>query len=389
MILRLQTKEIEKSLDSIQKIHIIYGPRQAGKTTVLKSISEKLTSRGQKPIFLNCDLKEHFSAINTTSKSELTQLLKNSTHILIDEAQRLDNPGLTLKIIHDEFPDIKVIATGSSSFKLKNQLSDALTGRYIDFNLYPLSFKEIVSDLTYGEEIPDAIVRQTANQILSTTLLYGQYPGVYTEKTSDLKQKFLEKIIESYLFNDILSFHKIKYSEVLLNLTRAIAYQIGSEVNENELSKRLKVDRKTIVKYLDLLEQTFVITKVYPFSKNPRREIGKNYKIFFIDLGLRNALIGDFHPLEVRQDLGALWENFIAVERMKKFANKNVSLKYNFWRTFSGAEVDWIENKINVETEAFEFKYGSNSISRGGKNFEEEYKTKVTLINKDNFFDYI
>lgn len=388
MIPRLQIERIEKSLKSVQKIHIIYGPRQAGKTTVLKSISEKLTSQGQKPVFLNCDIKEHFSAINTTSKSELAQLLKNSTHILIDEAQRLDNPGLTLKIIHDEFPDVKVVATGSSSFKLKNQLSDALTGRYVDFNLYPLSFREIVNDLTINES-NSVVIKQSANQILNSILLYGEYPGVYTEKTSDLKQNFLEKIIESYLFNDILSFHKIKYSEVLLNLTRAIAYQIGSEVNENELSKRLKVDRKTIVKYLDLLEQTFVIKKVYPFSKNPRREIGRNYKIFFIDLGLRNALIGDFHPLEVRQDLGCLWENFIAMERIKKFANKNVSLKYNFWRTFSGAEVDWIENKINLKTEAFEFKYGTNSISKGGKNFENEYKTKVTLINKDNFLKFI
>ena len=385
MIPRIQVKLIEDSLNSIKKIHIIYGPRQAGKTTVLKSIAEKLIQEDQKPLFLNCDLKEHISVINTTSITDLTKLLKDNTHILIDEAQRLDNPGLTLKIIYDEFPTIKVLATGSSSFKLKNQLSDALTGRYVDFNLYPLSFQEIINETN----TPSMILKQSANQLLTPILLYGLYPGVYTEKTSDLKQKFLEKIIESYLFNDILSFHKIKYSDVLLNLTRALAYQIGSEVNENELSKRLKVDRKTVVKYLDLLEQTFVIIKVYPFSKNPRREIGRNYKVYFIDLGLRNALIGDFHPLEVRQDLGSLWENFIAIERIKKSANENASLKYNFWRTFSGAEVDWIENKINIETQAFEFKYGSNSVSKGAKNFELKYKTNVTLINQDNFLDWI
>jgi len=388
MIPRIQVRHIENSLSTTKKIHIVYGPRQAGKTTILKSILEKLINTNQNPIFLNCDLKEHISVINTTSITDLTKLLKGNTHILIDEAQRLDNPGLTLKIIYDQFPDVKVLATGSSSFKLKNQLSDALTGRYLDFNLYPLAFREVISELTDTNTSPE-IIKQSANQILNSILLFGLYPGVYTEKTPDLKQKFLEKIIESYLFNDILSFHKIKYSEVLLNLTRALAYQIGSEVNENELSKRLKVDRKTISKYIDLLEQTFVIIKVHPFSKNPRREIGRNYKIYFIDLGLRNALIGDFHPLEVRQDVGFLWENFIAVERIKKFANQNMFLKYNFWRTFSGAEVDWIENKINATTNAFEFKYQSNSISRGAKNYEKEYKTKVNVINRENFLEYI
>ena len=387
MIPRLEVKIIEDSLKTVRKIHIIYGPRQAGKTTVLKSIMTKLIDNGDNPILLNCDLKEHFNSINTTSLTEITQLLKDSTHILIDEAQRLDNPGLTLKIIHDEFPDVKVIATGSSSFKLKNQLSDALTGRYVDFNLFPLSFNEILNDVV--KAVSPVIVKQSALQILSSLLLYGQYPGVYTEKTTNLKQKFLEKIVESYLFNDILSFHNIKYSEVLLNLTKAIAYQIGSEVNENELSKRLKVDRKTIVSYLNLLEQTFVIIKVYPFSKNPRREIGKNYKIYFVDLGLRNALIGDFNPLELRQDVGYMWENFMIIERIKKFANQNISLKYNFWRTFSGAEVDLIENKLNAPTEAFEFKYGTGVLSKGAKNFEVEYKTKVNLINQENFLGFV
>jgi len=387
MIPRLEEKVIEESLQIIDKIHIIYGPRQAGKTTILKSIERQLLDSGHHPIFLNCDLKEHFDAINNTSLTKLTQLLKDSTHILIDEAQRLDNPGLTLKIIHDELPHLKVLATGSSSFKLKNQLSDALTGRYVDFNLYPLSFREILNDASFSNSLP--IIQQSAFQILDSQLLYGQYPGVYTEKTTDLKQKFLEKIVESYLFNDILSFHRIKYSTVLLDLTKAIAYQIGSEINENELSKRLKVDRKTVVSYLNLLEQTFVIIKVHPFSKNPRREIGKNYKIYFVDLGLRNALIGDFNPVELRQDVGYLWENFMVIERIKKFANQNISLKYNFWRTFSGAEVDWIENKINAETEAFEFKYGSGSLSKGARNFTIEYTTKVNLINQTNFLDYL
>lgn len=388
MIPRILVKQIENSLKSVKKIHIIYGPRQAGKTTVLKSIQEKLIYNNQKPLFLNCDLKEHFSVINTTSLVELTKLLKDNTHILIDEAQRLDNPGLTLKIIYDQFPSIKVLATGSSSFKLKNQLSDALTGRYVDFHLFPFSFMEILNNATDKNQHP-SILKQSAHQLLTSVLLHGLYPGVYTEKTPDLKQKFLEKIIESYLFNDILSFHKIKYSEVLLNLTRALAYQVGSEINENELSKRLKVDRKTIVRYLDLLAQTFVITKVHPFSTNPRREIGRNYKIYFFDLGLRNALIGDFHPLEIRQDIGALWENFIAVERIKKFANQNISLKYNFWRTFNGAEVDWIEDITNTPIQAFEFKYRESNTTRGAKNFELKYKTKVNVINQNNFLDYI
>ena len=386
MIPRFNEKLILTSLKSSGKIILVLGARQVGKTTLVKDIAQKLENEGRKIIYLNCDLDEDISAINTTSKTVLEGLLSNVDILLIDEAQRLDNPGLTLKIIYDNFKQVKVLATGSSSFDLKNKLSDPLTGRYLDFTLYPLSFTEA---LQTEKENNEALLKGKANALLHQVMLYGLYPEVYLENTPEQKQALLERIVDSYLFKDILTFQRVKNSQAIKDLIKALAYQIGSEVNENELSNRLRIDRKTVASYLDVLEKAYVIVSVHPYSKNPRREIGSRYKVYFVDLGIRNALIGDFNSIHLRADAGFLWENFLLIERKKKFANVGQSVTSSFWRSYSGAEVDYVEKVMNKELRAFEFKYGIGTLSKGTNSFTNHYKIPVELVNNENYLGFI
>lgn len=385
MIPRLSENLILSSLKSSGKIILVLGARQVGKTTLVRDIAKKLEGEGKKILYLNCDLAEDSAAVNTNSRAVLERLLSGIDVLLVDEAQRLDNPGLTLKIIHDNFPKVQVLATGSSSFDLKNKLSDPLTGRYLDFTLYPFSFAEV---LPAGSD-NEVLAKNQADALLPQVILYGLYPEVYLSNTPEQKQAQLERIVDSYLFKDILTFQRVKNSQAIKDLTRALAYQIGSEVNENELSGRLKIDRKTVVSYLDILEKAYVIVSAHPYSKNPRREIGRNYKIYFTDIGIRNALIGDFNSLDLRDDAGFLWENFLFVERKKLFANKAMIVTSNFWRSYSGAEVDYIEKATNEKLKAFEFKYGRGSLSRGAGSFTREYGTKVQLVNQGNYLGFI
>lgn len=386
MILRLVEEVILKSLE-LKKIILILGARQVGKTTLIKRIQQQLAKSGKRILYLNCDNDEERNAVNTTSKVLLEKLMENTQVLLIDEAQRLENPGLTLKILYDNFQNSTIIVTGSSSFELKNKMSDALTGRYIDFTLFPLSFNEILSYQTTSQN--RVLKREYAQSLLPQVLLYGLYPEIYLQNRPENKELLLEKIIESYLFRDILSFQRIRNSQAVKDLAKALAYQVGSEVNENELATRLKIDRKTVVSYLDILEKAFVIVRVRPFSKNPRHEIGRNYKVYFADLGIRNALIGDFNPVAIRKDIGFLWENFLFIERMKVFANNAKTASLYFWRSYGGAEVDYIENLPNQKLAAYEFKYSDGRISRGAASFTKQYDTKVQLITTENFSDFI
>lgn len=358
---------VNNALEDTNKVVLLLGARQVGKTTLVES----LIKPGD--LFLNCDLEGHLEKINTTSFEKLQKNLSGIKRLFLDEAQNLDNPGLTLKILYDNFKDIRVLATGSSSFELKNRLSDALTGRYLDFELLPFSLSEVSHKDNYKYFVDDL-------------MLFGGFPEIFLEKTNTFKSNLLDKIIESYLFKDILAFNRIRNSQAIMELTQALAYQIGSEVNENELSNRLKIDRKTVISYLDVLEKSFVIRRVYPYSKNPRREIGRRYKVYFYDLGLRNALIGDFNPLNIRQDVGALWENFLFIERYKNINNHNIRAKQYFWRSYTGAEVDYIEDH---PLSAFEFKYSGKNISRGSKAFESAYKVRPKLINKENLSEFL
>lgn len=366
------------ALNELKKVVLIVGPRQAGKTTLLQSLKGIFESNNQRVAYLNCDLSEDLEKVDTSSLNLLSHLTQGTDYLFIDEAQRIDNPGLTLKIIHDNFPKVRVVATGSSSFELKNKISDALTGRYVDFHLFPLSLTEI-----------SAYENSTVPQSLTSDLmLYGGYPEIYLQKQPDLRRILLEKISQSYLFKDILAFSHIRHSEALINLARALAYQIGSELNETELANRLKIDRKTVLSYLDILEQAFVIRRLYPYSQNPRREIGRKYKVYFVDLGIRNSLIGDFNSLSVRNDTGVLWENFLILERWKNLqASPVLPPQTYFWRSYNGSEIDYLEITGGVIS-PWEFKYSpSASLSSGAKVFEKLYHTKIKKVDSKNYLD--
>jgi len=386
MIPRLMENNIYQRLTSLHKAIILLGARQVGKTTLLKKLQKKLIDEGKRVRFLNCDLEEERQAINTTSRTLLDRLVDGIDVIFIDEVQRLNSPGLTLKILVDLYPNLMILVTGSSSYELRNQLNDALTGRYVDFILYPLALSEIIKNTQTGSD--PAYVYSTANTLLSDVLSYGFYPEVYLEPNPSTKQLLLTKIVESYLFKDILAFHRIRYSQAIVDLARALAYQIGSEVNENELSRRLKIDRKTILSYIEILEKAFVVKRLHPFSRNPRREIGKQSKIYFLDLGVRNSLVNDFNKLELRQDQGAIWENFLVVERWKLYSNFEMNVQSRFWRSYSGAEVDFIEEFHRDSIKPYEFKLSSMK-SKKGSAFYNEYGVEVEVINKENYLDFI
>ncbi len=377
MIPRLVQEKILTVTKSLNKAILILGPRQAGKTVVLKSLKTQFEALAKKTIYFNCDLAEDLEKIDTNAITLLSRITSGIDYILIDEAQRMRNPGLTIKIIHDNMPNVQVIATGSSSFELKNKISDAMTGRYLDFYLLPLSMREIIAkDLPVKAEL-----------LASDLMLYGAYPEVYLQNQPDLKKVMLSKIIESYLFKDILAFSKIRNSRAIQDLTRALAYQVGGEMNENELASRLKIDRKTLLSYLEILEQAFVIYRLFPYSQNPRREIGRKYKVYFVDLGIRNSLIGDFSSLNLRSDLGALWENFLVIERIKKLGGFGAFLQTYFWRSYNGSEVDWVEVDGSIKS-AWEFKYNQRaSLSRGAGVFSTTYQTPVESVNSQNFLD--
>lgn len=379
MIPRFVQENVMKAIDETNKVVLLLGPRQAGKTTLLGHLAQGERSRGRRTVYLNCDVAEDLSSINTTAKTMLAALVKRADLLLIDEAQRLDDPGLTLKILHDQFPRVRVIATGSSSFDLKNATSEAMTGRYLDFMLYPLSFAEIARYQKPAE----------AGYLLPDLLLYGGYPDIYLEAQPGVKWTFLEKIVESYLFRDVLALRRVRNPKAAQDLARALAYQVGSEVNENELAGRVGIDRKTLLSYLDVLEKAFVIVRLYPYARNLRREIGRRYKVYFVDVGVRNALIGDFNALTLRSDAGALWENFLVMERRKRWASKGRTARSYFWRNYNGAEVDYLEIE-GPRIRAWEFKSGVGAtLGRGAVSFRTAYHTPVSVVDRGNFRDFI
>lgn len=386
MIPRLLHNSMLSKMFSLRKIILLLGARQVGKTTLLKGIQSELEKSGKRTRFINCDILEQMTAIDTTSLAQLDQIASGVDVIFIDEAQRLSNPGLTLKILYDNHPALFIFASGSSSFELSNKVSEPLTGRYIDFYLFPFSMHEILQTSRDGH---DPVYRKSiADSFIENLLKYGSYPEIFLEPDPSNKALLLNKLVESYLFKDILSYQRIRHSQSVIDLARALAYQIGSEVNENELSRRLKIDRKTVVSYLDILEKSFVVKRLFPFSRNPRREIGKQAKLYFTDLGIRNALINNFTKTDLRHDRGALWENFLIIERMKSFANQGMTKISHFWRSYNGGEVDYVEVE-GGKLHAFEIKSNSLSLSRGAESFSTVYATPVKLINQKNYPEFI
>ncbi|MCK4653073.1 MAG: ATP-binding protein, partial [Candidatus Cloacimonetes bacterium] len=324
-----------KWLLSPNKVIIIYGARRVGKTTLVKKFIEKITKQEEKILFVNGDDIIVRQYLESQSINKLKEFIGDSSLLIIDEAQYIRNVGLNLKLIIDNIQNIKVIATGSSSFDLSKDVGEPLTGRKYSLKMLPLA----------QIEISRIESRHETKANLDSRLIYGSYPEIVITKNNGKRKEYLREIVSSYLFKDILELEGIKHSSKLLQLLQLIAFQIGKEVSFNELGRQLGMSKNTVEKYLDLLEKVFIIFKRTGFSRNLRKEVTKNHRFYFYDNGIRNALIENFNPLTLRNDIGQLWENYIIGELFKKQEYSRKKANNYFWRTYDKKEIDLIEEK--------------------------------------------
>ena len=375
----IQRSVFEKIIKNLfrDKVILIFGTRRVGKTTLVKQISEQLSKESKKCIYLNCDLLSVKQSLETTNEQILKQKIDGYDVILIDEAQNVANIGQTLKIIHDEFPNTQVIATGSSSFDLANKTGEPLVGRNRSFVLYPFSVAEI----------SNATDSFTADANLDNFLRLGLYPNIFNLAENEAIDD-LENLVNGYLYKDVLAYENLKHSDQILKLLQCLALQIGAEVSFNELSNKLAISANTVKKYVDLLEKCYIIFTLPAFSGNMRNEIAGNRsrKIFFYDVGIRNALITNYQFMHLRSDVGGIWENFCIVELIKKAQREGRHCRKYFWRNYEQQEVDFIEEE-NGKLQAYEFKYAA-SKAKLPKMFKENYNSDFHLINKDNFMEW-
>ncbi len=373
-------RELAQTILKQQKpgfITIIYGPRRVGKTVLVGELEKELRIAVEQTLKFDADTKEARDALSTTSEMQLSRLMTGKKLIIIDEAQRIANIGLSLKILIDRFPEKIFIVTGSSSLDLAAGLQEPLTGRSKKYKLYPLSTRELTGSLEAYKK----------SAILEDQLLFGGYPYLTQLTTQEEKKQYLTSIIDDYLFRDVFALENISSRENFRKLATLLAFQIGSEVSLNELSSMLGIDVKTVGRYLSLLQQSFVIFELSAFAKNLRNEVTKSKKYYFWDTGIRNAIINQFLPLDSRTDVGKLWENFLAIERLKRDEYLALRKNYYFWRTYQGREIDWIEvDEKGIA--AFEFKYKGKKVSTPAA-FLQTYKTFVSLVSSDNYFDFI
>jgi predicted AAA+ superfamily ATPase len=372
MIPRILENEIRAKLGG-QKAIILFGARQTGKTTLLKT----LFGNQPKTLWLSGDEEDTHALFRAKSANELSVYFNGFTTVVVDEAQRIENIGLKLKLIIDHIPEIQLVATGSSSFELANKVNEPLTGRKWEYQLFPLSYQELAN-------YQGVVLEQRA---LHLRLVYGAYPDVVN--TNQDPREVLKLLSDSFLFKDILQWENIKKSDRLIALLKALAHQIGQEVSYNEIGKTLGLDNQTVEKYVQLLEQSFVIYRLPAFSRNHRKELKKSRKIYFYDNGIRNALINDFRPVPTRTDIGALWENYFIGERRKFIAYNKIWANTYFWRTNDQREVDYIEEYDGV-LHAFECKWNEDKVTRLPKAFMTAYPEHTfDVVNPSNYKDYL
>lgn len=360
------------------KVLVIYGSRRAGKTTLLRNYLEGINDK----IKYKLDSGDNIVVQETLSSRDFSKIkdyARGYDLIAIDEAQRIPKIGEALKIMVDEIPGIKIIATGSSSFELSGQVGEPLTGRKRTITLYSISQIEM-SELSNVHEL---------KQDLGKYLIYGGYPEVVANENPDEKKEILGEILGSYLLKDILELEKVKGSKILLDLLRLLAFQVGSEVSLSELGRQLGLDYKTIARYLDLFEKSFILYNLRGFSRNLRKEVTKKGKYYFFDNGIRNAIIANFNPLETRDDIGKLWENFLVSERIKKRSYKSIYANSYFWRTYSGQEIDLVEEREG-NLFGYEFKWSPNKTLKAPKDWLAAYpNAEFSVITKENYLDFL
>ena len=355
------------------KAILIMGARQTGKTTLIKSIcrnrDDVLWLNGDEP-----DVRAIFSDITST---RLNAIIGKKKLIVIDEAQRIKDIGLIIKLITDQITDVQVIASGSSSFELANKVNEPLTGRKWEYKLFPLSFEELAAANGLMNE----------KRLLPHRLIYGGYPEVASKP--GIERELLLELTDSYLFKDILTLEQIKKPDKLVLLLQALAYQVGSQVSYTEVGQKCGLDNKTVERYITLMEQAYVIFRLGSFSRNLRNELTSSKKIYFVDNGIRNALIANFSQLENRPDVGALWENYLISERIKFLRNNGIWANFWFWRTAQQNEIDYVEES-DGKLNAYEFKWNPKAKSKLPKPFAEAYPNAgFTTIHRDNAEEFL
>jgi predicted AAA+ superfamily ATPase len=373
MIFRTLQNEIESRLFKGKAI-LLFGPRQTGKSTLIHAI---LSAQEKSFLYLNGDEADVRDILSETTSTKLRNLVGPHPLVFIDEAQRIPGIGLTLKLFTDQIPEIQVIATGSSSFDLSNKVNEPLTGRKYAFHLYPISFAEMVQHHGLLAE----------KRLLEQRLIYGSYPEIVTHPGAEIER--LKLLAGSYLYQDILMLEQVKKPVLLEKLLKALALQIGSEVNYHELAQIVGADNKTVEKYIDLLEKSFVIFRLPALNRNVRNEIKKGKKIYFYDCGIRNAIINNFSSAGQRTDIGALWENYVIAERRKYLAYNNMGVDAYFWRTSQQQEIDLIEESGDT-IQAFEIKWNSHSKAKFPLTFRTNYPQALThVVNPGNLEEFV
>lgn len=373
MIQRILARTIQKRLGDSKAI-ILTGPRQAGKTTLAKQLSAQMA---QPVLWWNGDETDIRTWLAGPTSTRLQQLIGPAKTLIIDEAQRIQDVGLCIKLIVDNLPAVKVLATGSSAFELSSRISEPLTGRKWEYHLLPFSYEELCLHTSEIEE----------TRLLENRLVYGYYPDAVNHPGDE--QPVLKNLSGSYLYKDILTWEHIQKPAQMEKLVQALALQIGNEVSFHELGQLCGLDNQTVERYVGLLEKAFIVFRLGSLSRNLRNELKKSRKIYFYDNGLRNAVINNFSPLNLRQDAGALWENFMVSERLKQLAYHEISANRYFWRTHAQQEVDYIEER-NGQINGFEFKWNSKVKARIPKTFTHAYPGSQTMIvTPDNFRQFL
>ena len=371
-------KQLENLSSLIQsgKVIVIYGARRVGKTTLLRKFVENLDK--QAVLFVNGDDITARQFLESQSIDNLRDFVGRHQYLIVDEAQYVRNIGLNLKLIVDHIPGIKVIATGSSSFDLAQNVGEPLTGRRFVLKLFPLA----------QMEISNMEKRHATAANLETRLIYGSYPEVVTLRDNKLREEYLRELIASYLFKDILALEGIRYSDKLVRLLQLLAFQIGNEVSLSEIGRQLAMSKNTVERYLDLLEKVFIIFRLTGFSRNLRKEITKNNRYFFYDVGIRNAVVGMFNPLNLRDDTGKIWENYIISEIQKRREYQRHSSRFYFWRTYDRKEIDLIEESAGKLC-GYEIKWKKSRVS-APKDWNKYYPNAgFEVINQENYLNYI
>ncbi len=375
MYTRLLEAQIEQYLFR-GRVIVLYGARRVGKTTLAKQLLEKHAEKRTR--YLNCDLLSVRRALEVEEAATLKAFLGEQDLVVLDEAQQIPNIGRILKILVDEFPEMQVIATGSSSFNLMSQAAEPLTGRMVRFELYPLALQELAGAQGYSAIEPR----------LDFLLRFGSYPSIVDLSEQEARVE-LDELVSNYLYRDALAFVGMGKSTVLIKLLELLARQIGQEVSYQEIGQVLGIDRRSVVSYVDLLEQCFILFRIGAFSRNLRKEVAKSVKVYFYDLGVRNGLIQHFAPLSLRNDIGALWENFCIVERMKLLQYRRQFVNQYFWRTYDQKEIDYVEEADGV-LRGYEFKWNPNAKVKEPTDFLEAYpKSQFERVDRSNYWRFL